>query len=161
MLVKPIQRSVHIQPLSRDHHHGLLCCWKIRQGLKNKIEPARIIQYLSYFWNEDLNSHFISEEELLFAQSSGKLVDQAFKEHKQIRELLYALQEGAVVDATESLKQFADLLDKHIRFEERVLFPYFEESFSAETLKLIGLKLNDSELQKPVEEYADIFWVKQ
>jgi len=38
----PIKRNEALKPLSRDHHHGLLLCWKIRQGIKLNIEPERI-----------------------------------------------------------------------------------------------------------------------
>jgi hypothetical protein len=41
MGIKPIKRNKHLKWLSRDHHFGLLACWKIRQGLKIKlIQPA-------------------------------------------------------------------------------------------------------------------------
>lgn len=39
---KSIKRTKALQPLSRDHHHGLLLCWKIRQGIKLNVEPERI-----------------------------------------------------------------------------------------------------------------------
>src|SRR5690606_10923423 len=29
---KPIKRNKDLQPFSRDHHHSLLLCWKIRTG---------------------------------------------------------------------------------------------------------------------------------
>ena len=41
----PIKRSEFLKPISREHHHGLLLCWKIRAGLKKGIEPERIKLY--------------------------------------------------------------------------------------------------------------------
>jgi len=35
---KPIKRDKVLQPLSHDHHQGLLLCWKIRTGIKKGIE---------------------------------------------------------------------------------------------------------------------------
>ncbi|CDF79955.1 hypothetical protein BN863_22430 [Formosa agariphila KMM 3901] len=31
---KPLKRHKSLQPLSRDHHHGLLLAWKIRADLR-------------------------------------------------------------------------------------------------------------------------------
>jgi len=42
MKTVPIKRSIALQPLSREHHHGLLLCWKIRTGLKKGIDIDRI-----------------------------------------------------------------------------------------------------------------------
>lgn len=33
-----MKRNENIVLLSRDHHFGLLCAWKIRQGLKKKLK---------------------------------------------------------------------------------------------------------------------------
>ena len=35
---KPIKRHKAIQPLSREHHQGLLLCWKIGKGFEKGIE---------------------------------------------------------------------------------------------------------------------------
>ena len=43
MKSKPIKRHKALQPLSRDHHHGLLLSWKIRAGFSKNIEPNRIL----------------------------------------------------------------------------------------------------------------------
>ena len=38
---KPQKRHKALQPLSREHHHGLLLSWKIRSGFNKKgIIPA-------------------------------------------------------------------------------------------------------------------------
>ncbi len=39
---KPIKRSVALKPLSREHHHGLLLSWKIREGFNRNVEIERI-----------------------------------------------------------------------------------------------------------------------
>lgn len=43
---KPIKRHTALKPLSREHHHGLLLSWKIREGLKRNIEIPRIKKYI-------------------------------------------------------------------------------------------------------------------
>ena len=44
---KPQKRHKALQPLSREHHHGLLLSWKIRTGFskdiaQNVLEPTQI-----------------------------------------------------------------------------------------------------------------------
>ncbi len=67
MADKPIKRNENMVPLSRDHHFGLLFCWKIRQGLKAKIDLERIRKYILHFWKSHLEQHFKEEETLLFS----------------------------------------------------------------------------------------------
>jgi iron-sulfur cluster repair protein YtfE (RIC family) len=61
-----MKRNDNIVWLSRDHHSGLLCSWKVRQGVKKEIEPGRIKNYILYFFENHLEDHFKAEEEVLF-----------------------------------------------------------------------------------------------
>ena len=65
MKTVPIKRSIALQPLSREHHHGLLLCWKIRTGLKKGIDIDRIKKYSDWFFKNSLLTHFNIEEELI------------------------------------------------------------------------------------------------
>ena len=47
---KPLKRHKALQPLSRDHHHGLLLSWKIRSGFKKNIDVERIKVYADWFY---------------------------------------------------------------------------------------------------------------
>ncbi len=42
--------------LSRDHPHGFLLSWKIRQGVKKEIEPERIKRYAGHFFFDQKKS---------------------------------------------------------------------------------------------------------
>ena len=53
---------------------------------------------------------------------------------------------------------FAELLIKHIRFEERVLFPRLEAELPTATLAGIGTYLNQHHLKPFKDDYADEFW---
>jgi len=64
---QPIKRSRSLAPLSRDHHDGLLLCWKIREGIRKAIEADRIRRYVAYCLEQQLALHFIEEEEVVFA----------------------------------------------------------------------------------------------
>ena len=150
-----MKRNEHIVPLSRDHHFGLLLCWKIRQGVKRNIPPARIQKYVCHFWDTQLHTHFEEEETFLFSQVNDKLCDRAFDEHKEIEARIAAIRDHPSVEA---LLALAGCIDGHIRFEERELFPFLESRIPAEKLAVIGQQLEHSHSVPPADHYGDEFW---
>ena len=160
---KPIKRSKELAPLSREHHDGLLFAWKIKQGLANNTPVETLSNYTRWFWSNHIKPHFRDEEKVLvkFLPADNPLVQQMFKEHEQIRELIISLDKEPDL---RSLQLLAELIDKHIRFEERRLFVYAEEVLSADQLKEIYDAL-------PAEHHCDIdpiangwkeeFWLKK
>jgi hemerythrin-like domain-containing protein len=57
-----------------------------------------------------------------------------------------------------SLEKIADMVDAHVRYEERELFPHLERKLSKEQLENIGnliLKYHPSSFQ---DQYQDPFW---
>lgn len=157
--MKPVKRSKELQPLSRDHHHGLLFCWKIKQGLDKSVELDRIKRYISYFSEGHLFPHFDQEENLLNLKRADIHCAQAINDHIQIKNLIEQILSG---DSTspEMFNSLIDDLNKHIRFEERVLFPHLEAILSPEELDKIGNQLNKFEMENHFTDvFADEFWV--
>lgn len=115
----PLRRHKALQPFSREHHDGLLLSWKIKQGLKHHVDTVRIKRYTDWFWQVHLKSHFEAEEQYIFPilRDDDELVVQALSEHQQLEELFHL-----DTPDTDSLILLADLLNHHIRFEERILF---------------------------------------
>ncbi|WP_119079614.1 hemerythrin domain-containing protein [Chitinophaga alhagiae] len=150
-MTQPIKRSEHIAPLSRDHHHGLLFSWKIKQGLKKQVDTARITAYVDYFWNTHLLQHFREEETLLFNQVEDEGCAKALQQHKAIAELVKER------DAA-SLAALAAQVDQHIRFEERELFPRLEAILPAEALARTGAELARLHETENKDDYKDEFW---
>lgn len=158
MSQKPIKRNKNIQPLSREHHFGLLFCWKIRTGIKKNVEVNRIVKYVDYFFDTYMEQHFKTEETLLFNQVKHDMCKKAYDDHQQIKSIITSVLQGNG-DTIENLRELADRVDEHIRFEERNLFPLLESLLADAQLKGIGKCLEDSHVQKPVEQYDDEFWV--
>ncbi|MEH7889394.1 hemerythrin domain-containing protein [Elizabethkingia meningoseptica] len=150
-----MKRNENIVLLSRDHHFGLLCSWKIRQGLKKEIAAERIGRYVRYFWTSHLEEHFREEEEILFPYADDKFAERIRQEHRQIRSLTAAIE--IAVDP-ELLLSFANALEQHIRFEERIWFPHLEELLDKQTMEEIGKAL-DVVHAAETDEYEDEFWV--
>lgn len=154
----PIKRNQAIVSFSKDHHFGLLLIWKIRQGFNREIVTERISNYALFFFKEDLENHFKEEEQLLFSKLpiDDKLRKQAEADHQAIYGLVAAMEKKK--DDAVLLKQLADLLEKHIRFEERELFNHIQNNISAEELEMLASRLPSS--SKEIDEkWEDDFWM--
>lgn len=146
----PIKRHKALQPLSREHHHTLLLVWKIRKGLNSNIEPQRIKKYADWYFANHLLQHFEKEEidfaAILPAQDSG--MQQMKEEHAAIKTAF------AKETNEETLTTIANLLEKHVRFEERDLFNRVQQIATEEQLQ----KLYPEEEEKFTDNEADVFW---
>jgi hemerythrin-like domain-containing protein len=156
---KPLKRNEHIYKLSKDHHLTLLFCWKIRNGLKLEVEPERIVCYVKYFWQNHLAPHFAEEENILFAPVKDIKVQRALDEHAEITRHVNVLQ-IAGVNPTKQLSNLADMVDNHVRYEERHLFPHLEGVLTNEQLIAIGKQLADAYDPELKDNFADEFWLK-
>ena len=156
---KPVKRNENIMWLSKEHHFGLLFCWKIRQGLKAGITASRIIEYTRYFAARLLLPHFKEEEVILFPLSNDELVTKAIQQHKEINAQLAKLSAGDEESLKMQLAELANMTDNHIRFEERELFPRMESILSDEQLEAVGKQLNDIHALPVKDDYEDEFWL--
>lgn len=111
-------------------------------GIAGLAERAQ--EFLEFYKN-NLARHFDAEEKLLFpamrtaAPASAALIDTLMKDHHQIRELLPKLE--LKVGLAKSLFDLGDLLERHIRKEERELFPLFESQFESADAERLGREL--------------------
>ncbi len=153
---KPIKRNAHIVSLSKDHHATLLFCWKIRTGLKHGVAGDRMLSYVQYFWQQHMLPHFLEEETILFLPVKDEKVQRALREHIQIRETIEALQNSGD-EAKVQLAALADLVDAHVRYEERELFSHLEHTLTNEQLEYIGRQLNEKH-ETLKDDFADEFW---
>lgn len=150
---KPLKRSDGLKPYSIDHHQGLLLCWKIRTGINCNVAPGRIAAYVIWFYKNELLPHFELEEKYIFPVLGygNDLVMQGINDHKAISLRVNEL------NTVNSLMQLAELLEKHIRFEERTLFGEVQKCATPEKLAEIE-KVHGS--NKFVENTTDEFWNK-
>lgn len=152
----PIKRHEALKPLSRDHHHGLLLCWKIRQGIKFGVEPQRMKRYTDWFKGVYLYPHFEVEEQSVFPVlgSENEHVKKALAEHRRLKRLFD--------DGEEFLKTLSlieEELEGHIRFEERVLFNEVQQVASARQFEEIERKHHTIPFSD--EEWDDHFWERK
>jgi hemerythrin-like domain-containing protein len=62
-------------------------------------------------------------------------------EHGELHRLIDAARGAGSTELRSALASFADLLERHVRWEERELFPGAEDQVGAETLAVIGGEL--------------------
>jgi hemerythrin-like domain-containing protein len=153
-----MKRNENIAPLSRDHHSGLLCCWKLRQGITHGVAPQRMKEYVKWYWAHHLEQHFLQEETLLFNTIAHPQCEEALQQHRLIKKMISDLHSEDPEPATFTL--FADTLDNHIRFEERILFPILEKELPEPLLQNIGEKLHSLHAHPFTDDYPDEFWKK-
>lgn len=153
----PLKRNINIVELSKDHHFGLLFCWKITQGLSKDIELDRIKNYVAYFWLNHFITHFKEEEEIIFNVYEDALCNKAKEEHQIIKNEIEAIINLKNQDKNH-FSHLTNFIKEHIRFEERILFPHLELILSDEELQNIGDKIKQSHhIFK--DDYADEFWL--
>ena len=123
----PEKRDASLIPLSHDHHHGLVRVFEIRQALRSGEGLQRQALLTSEFYERDLVPHFRAEEEVLIPvlRETGALDEAALQhlldEHRTLERLA-----GELAANAEPLLPFADLLERHIRTEEREIFPAYQ-----------------------------------
>ncbi|PKP14757.1 MAG: cation-binding protein [Bacteroidetes bacterium HGW-Bacteroidetes-23] len=150
----PIKRSESLKPLSRDHHHGLLLCWKIRFGIKNNIQENRIKKYADWFYEYHLIPHFDLEEQHIFPilDAENELTRKAISEHRRLRRLF-----ESDAEIQKNLSLIEEELERHIRFEERILFNEIQRTATAQQLETIALIHKEDSF---VDNLIDPFWEK-
>ncbi len=129
-----MKRHKTIVPLSHDHYHALLMAQAIKKNfIKTDLGLSSVsdkIKYVNNAYKTELIPHFNHEEAILFPLALGrdkeldKLIAEILFEHDQMHEAISKINEG---DLEQNLDNFGFMLEKHIRKEERVVFPKIEE----------------------------------
>lgn len=149
----PAKRHPSLIPLSHDHHHGLVLTFRLRQGLPRTRKPSDSPQEQAEsaigFFHDSLAPHFRAEEEILFPAMRARLpqahalLTALMTEHTEMRTLVERLiqDRGEVTLLPPLLKSFGDVLERHIRCEERELFPLYEAQIPEEDAARIGSEI--------------------
>ncbi|MCU0382003.1 MAG: hemerythrin domain-containing protein [Chitinophagaceae bacterium] len=154
----PLKRHPALVPLSQDHHHGLMLVLKIKKGMQYGVEARRMSAYLQHEFEEALLPHFREEEQGVFMwlPEADAMRIRALDEHHRMEALA-----GSIAEDPENislLRLFIVLLETHIRFEERVLFPHLQECFPEHLNKMApGLQATAS--CHVGADWPDHFWL--
>ena len=156
---KPLKRSPALVQFSKDHHFALLLIWKIRQGLAFGINTNRINKYINFFFKNYLETHFKEEEELLFVHldKNNELRLTAEEDHFALRAFAEKLNLRA---NSTTIREFANRLETHIRFEERGLFNKLQSTLTEVELNFVCNKMAAPHHNIIPDEWKDEFWIK-
>ena len=147
-----MKRDQSLVPLSHQHQHGLALCVLIRKGLESEQEPdpsnvAELQRKVASLWKAELQGHFQVEENTLFPtilaalDDTLEVVDLLTDQHHEIQEIVSAVAAAAGEEAIDPLLELAELLERHIRIEERELFQLVQARLAAAELADLGKRL--------------------
>lgn len=133
------KRHPSLIPLSREHHAALLLAFRLLQGLpptRQPDSPQAQAQDTIRFFHTRLTTHFQAEEEALFPlirrtlPPTMSLLDRLLAEHAEMRHSVQALEQADRPSLPARLKAFGQILRRHVRSEERDLFPMCEANLA-------------------------------
>jgi len=143
-----MKRSSELRPLSAEHHQALLVAFQLKKSLEGHAESAGapkdvpgLISLARRFHEKVFLSHAAAEEELLGRYLTAPDMRRLEYEHAELTQHAQAARTGSVSAQRAALAAFADLLERHVRWEERELFEYAEAHVDHDALVAIGGEL--------------------
>ncbi len=129
-----MKRNPSLEPFSRDHNVGLILVRQLIQSAKESDQACRqVAQVLSQYWKDELEDHFVEEEELLTPLiPDEELRSRLVGDHRDFAQYVGLSDSGSCKPA--DLESMGRLLNDHIRWEERVLFPSIERTATTSQL---------------------------
>lgn len=142
-------RSLH--PLTHDHHHALVHAHRLmKAALPDAEMPRATIDAFFAFIETKLRAHFEAEEAILGppTRAAGDIIaigllDRMFEEHREFWALLAKLADDVKAEhlPVARMTEVGEMLEAHVRFEERELFPVLEQALPEDELLRIGAEL--------------------
>lgn len=137
-----MRRSPALVPLSHDHQHAL----ELALALRRATAPAApdLADRATRWFADEGAHHFATEEELLLGALPRSVAGWASattrvrSEHEEIRDRVGRLDRRRGTDLVPELHALGELLNDHVRFEERELFPTLEQHLDEATLAALG-----------------------
>lgn len=147
-----MKRHPSLQPLSREHHRALVCWRELDQRLRAANDDRFTLENLGLwdYWPQRFLGHMYDEEQLLLQFLSDPLRCQLLEQHEVLRWLFSTAESASHAGsalAIDRLLHLADTLRTHIRWEERIVFPYLETHLLEEQLLWIGIALRQRDAE--------------
>lgn len=158
-----LHRDQALQPLSRQHHQGLMVSLLLSKGLKKQSATKPMRDFILQFWQDDLLKHFEAEEQALAPIANAyatlePLISRMLLEHQQILLIINRINNEARAEQLDTIKEFADKLEQHIRFEERELFEQIQQTLSAADLEKLQEAFHSLVEKDFCDRYPNKFW---
>ena len=148
-----MKRHPALIALSQDHHHGLALALRCRKQSLGQLKPmgaeglrARAKEFRDFF-STNLIRHFRAEEEIIFplltagSTQARSMIEELLADHQRIRSTERSLETESGL--AKLLFDAGDLLERHIRREERELFPLIEERLELENSDAVRERIDE------------------
>ena len=163
-----MKRAPELRDLSDHHHRGLVQARRLKIAATGDEAnmPEETAEAFLEFWQEGTTTHFREEEEVLLPVLARYREDLLGREpvvemllqHARIRGLIMGLSDevkgGSV--RLETLGSIGELLETHIRLEEREVFSTIEESLPEEALREVADRLEAKKTQPHAERWVPV-----
>jgi hemerythrin-like domain-containing protein len=161
-----MKRAPELRDLSDHHHRGLVQARRLKRAATGDEAnmPEETAEAFLEFWQEGTTTHFREEEEVLLPVLARYREDLLGREpvvemllqHARIRGLVMGLSDevkgGSV--RLETLGSIGELLESHIRLEEREVFSTIEEALPEEALREVADRLEAKKTQPQSEPWV-------
>ncbi|MFA5299389.1 MAG: hemerythrin domain-containing protein [Lutibacter sp.] len=148
------RRSKDLVKLSHEHHHALVFCTRLKKVQRVDLKTLQL--FVDDFRKNYLLVHFENEEKLFLPLMPDTEIKRQFiAEHKQIKQLVQLLLALKENDNELAIK-LSELILSHVRFEEKIMFPYLEKTLQPNELATIGIAL--SEIEITAHKFTPEFW---
>ena len=136
-----MKRDANLVPLSRQHFRALVLCMRIH---RKRTARSVLQREMVALYSDDVRFHFQAEEKFLFPAARriaavAPLVRELRAEHTRLRRAFTAARRRTLKSG--ELLRFADLLESHIRKEERRLFEQCQKQMSSEEMGNVGRRM--------------------
>lgn len=131
-----MRRHPALREFSDDHHRGLVHALRLRRAASGEGgDLVEVAGAFLRFFREETEAHFEKEERVLLpvAEEAGVSMGEPgirrmLAEHAALREVVRRIEAGISGGALrrETVGEAGDLLEGHIRLEEREVFPMLE-----------------------------------
>jgi len=140
-----VKRSAELTPLSHDHHQALFTALRLVRATDGSVAGD-----LLSWWSNEGSRHFRIEEEILLPAwcsadrgAELDLANRVLSDHLQIRSAVRAAERGRLSAA--ELSAVGELMQHHVRFEERELFALIESRLDPADLAALGAEITAAE----------------
>lgn len=136
-----MKRADRLQPLSREHHQGLVISRHAKECANDVEEIAKHWTALTDYINNNMTNHFKVEDDLMLTKLEShrdsypkvaEVIEKIAEQHDKLYQLI-----GSQSLSAAQVQELGSTLYDHIRFEERELFPLAQQLLSEQELKAI------------------------
>jgi len=133
-----VKRTPELTPLSHEHHHALV----VAMVLKRATGPEPAGAFVDFHRSEG-EQHFRIEEQVLLPgwlaadpEADREAAARVLGEHLELRAAVRRFESGEAT--AEEVQRIGRLLEAHVRYEERELFPAIETALDDDALAALG-----------------------